>query len=157
MSDNFQYLDVDDEQFEDAPRALRQAYEKLKKAHQSDAQELASLRGTVKQTTATDVLKAKGYDPRAAKFLIQSGVNLNDSEAVDGWLAEDGAFFKVGDAPPAEHAEDHSAEAQARSQIADASSQTQPAAVDKLQAALAEITPSMTAADVVEVYRKYGI
>lgn len=156
MSDNFQYIDVDDEQYEDAPRALRQAYEALKKRDQARETELGKLRGTVKQATATDVLKAKGYDPKAAKFLIQSGVDLNDASAVDTWLAEDGEFFKV-DAPPAEPAVDHSEEQQSRSQIAEASSQVQPAAGDKMKAALAEITPDMTTAQVLAVYQKHGI
>lgn len=157
MSDNFQYLDVNDERYEDAPRALRDAYEKLRKAHQADAQELGKLRGTVRQNTATEVLKAKGYDPKAAKFLIQSGVDLNDENAVDNWLTEDGGFFKVGDAPPAEQAVDHSEEQQARSQIAEASAQVQPAPTEKIKAALAEITPEMTPADVIKVYQKHGI
>ena len=158
MSDNFQYIDVDDEQFEDAPRALRQAYDKLRKQHQSDAQELAKLRGTVQTRTASDVLKAKGYNPKAAKFLLKDGVDVNDENAVDTWLAEEGEFFKVsGEDPETAQTADHTAEAEQRAQIADTTSQAEPAGNDKMQAALAEITPEMTGAQVMEVYRKHGI
>ena len=158
MSDNFQYIDVDDEQFEDAPRALRQAYAALKKRDQQRDAELTKLRGTVQTNTATDVLKGKGYDPRAAKFLLQSGVDINDETAVDAWLAEDGAFFKTGEAPATpEQQVDHSDEQQARSAIQDATSQVQPAGGDKMKLALAEITDDMTPSQVQAVYQKHGI
>lgn len=157
---NFQYIDVDDEQFEDAPRALRQAYAALKKAHEADTKELSTLRTQVQTRTASDVLKDKGYNPKAAKFLLKDGVDLSDEKAVDAWLAEEGEFFKVageGGTPNPEQNVEHEAEAEARGQIADATSHTQTAANDKMQAALAEITNDMTPQQVMAVYAKHGI
>lgn len=161
MSDTFQYIDVDDEQFEDAPRALRDAYAKLKKKAQEQDAELSSFRSERTQATAADVLKAKGYDPKAAKFLTQAGIDLSNEGQVDAWLAEDGAFFKVGDAPqseaPAEQTAGHQAEAAARQQLATAQSYVQPAAMDKMKAALSEIGPDATTEEVKAIYKKYGI
>lgn len=157
---NFQYIDVDDEQFEDAPRALRQAYAALKKAHEVDTKELSTLRTQVQTRTASEVLKDKGYNPKAAKFLLKDGVDLNDEKAVDAWLAEEGEFFKVAgqeSTPGSEQTVEHDAEAEARSQIADATSHTQTAANDRMKAALAEITDNMTTQEVMAVYKKHGI
>lgn len=154
---NFQYIDVDDERFEDAPRALREAYEKLKKAHQADATELVTLRSSVQQKTASDVLEAKGYNPKAAKFLLKDGIDLSDDKAVDAWLAEEGEFFKVEGSPASAQTDDHSDEAQQRARVAEATSVVEPASNDKLQAALAEITPDMTPDQVIAVYQKHGI
>ena len=159
MSDAFQYIDVDSEQFEDAPKALRDAYNKLKKRAQDQDAELGSFRSEKTQATASDVLKAKGYDPKAAKFLIQSGVDLSSESAVDSWLAEDGAFFKVGDpeATPGQTV-DHADEAAARQAINTTAAQvTQAASTDKLKLAISEITPDMDGAAVAAVYAKYGV
>ncbi len=154
---NFQYIDVDDEQFEDAPRALRQAYAALKKAHEAEAKELSTLRTQVQTRTASEVLKDKGYNPKAAKFLLKDGIDLSDEKAVDAWLAEEGEFFKANGGTPTEQSAEHTAEAEARSQIADATSHTQTAANDKMQAALAEITDDMTTSQVLAIYAKHGI
>jgi hypothetical protein len=160
MSD-VQFIDVDSEDFEDAPRALRDAYKKLKKEFQTATAERDDYKGKWQSKSANDALSSYGFKnpKRVSKDLIADGVDLSDTDAVKAWVGENGDDYAKGEAAPAqaEQTVDHSAEEAERAKIAATSSQAQPAGVDKMQAALAEITSDMTTDQVMEVYRKHGI
>lgn len=83
----------------DGPADLRKALAKAKKeatearkAQEEMAKQLATLTGQVKGNTLAELLKAKGANPKAAKYALKDDVEATP-EAVDAWLAENGEFF----------------------------------------------------------------
>lgn len=160
MSNNWD-IDVDHEDYEDAPRELRAAYKALRKQLDSTAKERDDYRSKWQSKAADDALSGYGFKnpKRVTKDLLSDGVDLSDADAVQAWVKENGDDYAKGQANPETPAqtEDHSAEAQARAQMAEASTQVQPAPTDRMAAAIAEITPDMTGEQVIAVYKKHGI
>lgn len=161
MSNNWD-IDVDHEDFEDAPRELRAAYKALRKRFDSVTTERDDYRAKWETRAADDALSGFGFrnSKRVTKDLVADGVDLSDTDAVKAWVEENGDdYARETQAPATETGQeaDHSEEQQARGQIAEATSQAQPAQTDALKAALAEITPEMTGDDVIGVYRKHGL
>jgi hypothetical protein len=109
MSENGNYSieDFDDPEFLNSPDVVAQLRKALKAQQKANREkeealeaantELATLRGTVTQTTLEKLLEAKGAKPGLAKFM--NGVEATD-ESVTTWLTENGDFFgyKPGDA-----------------------------------------------------------
>lgn len=159
MSNNWD-IDVDHEDYEDAPRALRDAYKQLKKQYQTVTTERDDFKAKWETKSASDALAGFGFrnSKRVSKDLLADGVDLSDEAAVKAWVEENGDDYAKGEAAPAgaEQA-DHSEEAAARARIQDTASQVQPAGGDKMKAALAEITDDMTPEQVAKVYQKHGI
>lgn len=161
MSD-IQYIDVDSEDFEDAPRALREHVKKLQKQLTTVSQERDDFRGKWQSRSANDALAEFGFrnPKRVSRDMLADGVDTTDPDAVKAWVSENGDDYAKGEAaaaPAAEQKEDHSEEAEAREQLNAAAADAQPAPNDRMKAALAEITPDMTSDQVVEVYKKHGI
>lgn len=160
MSD-IQYIDVDHEDFEDAPKALRDHVKKLQKRLGEVTTERDDYRGKWQSKSANDALNGYGFKnpKRVSRDLINDGVDLTDETAVKAWIEENGDDYAKGAEAPAQPEQnvDHSDEQAAREQLAAASSQVQPAANDKMKAALAEITDDMTTSQVAAVYKKHGI
>lgn len=160
MSD-IQYIDVDSEEFEDAPRALRAHVKKLQDRLTQVTTERDDYQSKWQARSATDALAGYGFrnPKRVSKDLLADGIDLSDEAAVKAWVEENGEDYAKGEAAPAdaEQKADHSEEAQARAQIQDTASQMQPAGTDKLKAAIAEIPSDATPEQVAEVYKKFGI
>lgn len=159
MSGNWD-IDVDHEDYEDAPRALRDAYKQLKKQLGTVTTERDDYKGKWQSKSANDALSEFEFKnpKRVSKDLIADGVDLTDTDAVKAWVAENGDDYAKGAGTGSTVQTDETdAEAAARSQIQDAASQVQPAGGDKMKAALAEITDDMTTEQVMGVYRKHGI
>ena len=159
MSD-IQFIDVDDEQYEDSPRALREHVKKIQKALQAATAERDDYKGKWQAKSANDALAGFGFKnpKRVSRDLITDGVDITDTDAVKAWVAENGDDYAKGEGtnqPVQENA--HQQEADARSKIADAASQTTVAPTDKMQAALAEIGDNATPAEVAAIFRKHGI
>jgi hypothetical protein len=109
MSENGNYSieDFDDPEFLNSPDVVAQLRKALKAQQKANKEkdealeaantELATLRGTVTQTTLEKLLEAKGAKPGLAKFM--KDVEATD-ESVTTWLTENGDFFgyKPGDA-----------------------------------------------------------
>lgn len=164
MSDNNWDIDVDSEQFEDAPKALRDAYKNLKKQFGSVTTERDDFRGKWQSLAIAGSLSDQNFKnpERVKRDLLSDKVDLSDTEAVKSWLSENGDDYARGEGGASqattEQNVDHGDEAAARQQLAAAQSAvTQPAHTDKLKAALAEITPEMDGAAVAAVYKKHGV
>jgi hypothetical protein len=96
----------DDDEYQDGPKALREAYEKLKKQAEAQAKELAAEKEArakaetlAKSQSITSILRDKGVKPGLAKWLEKDAVDATP-EAVDAWLKENGEFFNVKPAEP---------------------------------------------------------
>ena len=163
MSDNIQHLDLDDDEFLDAPRALRDYVKKLQKQNQNLSTELSTANGKLASQALGEVLSGYKNPKRVERDLLADKIDPNDKAAVDRWLSEFGDDYAKGEAsaqapaqPETPVADDQEQAAHRQLQQA-ASDLTSPADMTKLEAAQAEITSEMTGAQVVEVMRKHGL
>lgn len=159
MSDN-QYIDVESDEFIDAPKALRDAYKKLQKAHTETVQEREALRGQLTATALTDVLGGFKNPERVKRDLLSDKVDPLDSEAVSKWLESNGDDYARGAASSDQSqttTSENSEEAAAHERLQSTGDLRSPASMTKFEAAKAEITPEMTGAEVEAIYRKHGV
>lgn len=160
MSDNIQHLDLDDDEFFDAPKALRQYAASLKKALDKANGELTTVRNQLSAQALSEVLSDKGFKnpKRVERDLISDGIDPLDKSAVDKWLADNGDDYARGSAnAEAETPEVSEDEQQAHEQLQAGAGFRAPADMSKIDAALAEITPDMNGAQVAAVYAKHGV
>jgi hypothetical protein len=84
-----QYDEYEDDDFEteeaQGPAKLRNALKKAEKREKALMEELAALKGNVRQRSVKDVLEAKGVNPKIAAF-IPAGVDA--PEKIAAWLDE---------------------------------------------------------------------
>lgn len=157
--DNLAHLDVDSEEFDEAPKALRDYVKKLQKQNKELGTELDGVRATAASNAVTSVLADKGFkNPERVKAAILADqINPLDSSAVEKWLADNGDdYAKVTPDPATPPADETPApEAQAMQQVNSLNVQ-QGAGVDALQKAMAEITEEMTPEQVRAVFIKHG-
>ncbi len=97
------YDDADDSNNEqedrNSPKSLRDALKKaqselkaLNKAFEAEKQARAELDSKVKEQSLGDLLREKGVPDKVSKWLKRDNVE-GTAEAVDAWLAENGADF----------------------------------------------------------------
>lgn len=151
-----QFIDVDEDEYLDAPKALRDAYKKLVRQHTEIVKERDTFKSVATERALGDVLKDFKNPKRVQRDLASDGIDPLDSEAVSAWLEENGDDYAKGEGstPPAPRGEDPDAAAQR--QIAGADLQT-PADMTKLEAALAELGDDATPEQVIKVYQSHGV
>ena len=98
MSDNIWEDDDDNGQNDNSAGSLRRQLEAALDAKKAAEQETAKYKSQIEQAKASDVLKAKGYDPAISRFAAAEGVNLADEKALDKWLADNETLFPKPDA-----------------------------------------------------------
>jgi hypothetical protein len=161
MSDNLKHIDVDSEEFEDAPKALREYVKKLQAQSNTLAQERDDARGQVASRAVADVLADKGFKnpERVKRDLLADNIDPLDSSAVDGWLTRNGDDY----AKSAQQAEKVAGQQSATvvQEVVDGYQNLQvsgePASNDKLAMVLSKITPEMDGKAVEALYREHGI
>lgn len=162
MTDAIRHIDLDHEDFEDAPKALRDYAAKLKKQLEAKDAEVNTLRGQVASRAVADVLGDKGFKnpKRVEKDLLADGVDPLDKSAVDGWLAEYGDDYARSEGAPAttpEQDEEAQKLAAAHEQLSSGGELRSAADMTKWELAQSEITQDMTGAEVAAVFAKHGI
>lgn len=164
MSDATKYIDVDDEQYEDAPKALRDAYKALHKAHEKAVTERDGARTQLASKAISDVLDDKGFKnpKRVERDLLADGIDPLDNSAVETWLTTNGEDYARSETPPSEELPPEQTPEQLALQkgyesLAGGDELRTPADMSKFDLAKAEITPDMTGAQVLEVYRKHKL
>lgn len=163
MSDKLQHIDIDSEEFEDAPRALREYAKQLKK--QNDA--LASENGTLKKQSASravaDVLTGKGFKnpKRVERDLLADDIDPHDTKSVEEWLEANGDDYAKASAEPEtvtpETPDPRAAEYERLNVAGGDTAAVAASFASKWEAAQAEITPEMDGAAVAEVFKRHGI
>lgn len=160
MSENWD-IDVDHEDYEDAPRALRDAYKSLKKRLDTVTTERDDFRSKWQTKAASDALSGYGFrnPKRVSKDMQADGIDVSDADAVKAWVEDNGDDYAKGEAAPAAEPTENAdpAEVQARQAASQVQNLASPAGTDKITAALAEITPEMTGEQVQAIYRKHGL
>lgn len=161
MSENWD-IDLDHEDFEDAPRALRDAYKNLKKKFDSVTTERDDFRGKWQKVATRDALKDYGFknSSRVSRDLLADGVDISDPNAVKVWVEENGDDYARSQSDPSAdpgQVDEHDAEAAARQQLQSTTNGGQPPNMDKWAAVQSMITPDMDGAAVQRLYQQHGI
>lgn len=155
---NIQHLDLDSEEFDGTPRALREYARKLQEKVSALEKTNATLQGRVTDSALGDVLKQFKNPGRVKRDLTSDGIDPLDEGAVKKWLADNADDYAKGDGAATQSAETVPAEeVAAHEAIAGAATAAQPADMSKFEAAKAEITPTMTGAEVAAIYAKHGL
>lgn len=158
MSDDYQYIDVNDEQWEGTPRELRQALDKAQQKLREATKQVATFEAERATNALSGVLTGFKNPERVKTALLGDKVDPLDNEAVTKWLETNGDDYAKAEASPTPvpgEGEENLADDYAALQLGGA---YQPAGdIGKLEAANAEITPDMDGAAVAEVYRKHGV
>lgn len=159
MTDNMQHIDVDSDEFLDAPKALRDHVKKLQQANTRLTETNADLSGRLTASALTDVLSEFKNPERVKRDLLSDKVDPLNSEAVKTWLSENAGDYARGEATSTtdNHTTVTPEEQQAHQRIADSTAGLQtPADLSKLEAALAEVPANATGADLIAAYQKHG-
>ena len=159
MSDNIQHLDLDDDDYLDAPKALRDYVKKLQKSNQSLTTDLASTKGQLASQALNEVLSGQGFKnpKRVERDLIADGVDPLDKSAVDRWLSESGDDYAKGSTPQSETPAIPEGEQQAHEQLNLGTEFRAPADMSKIDAVTAEVPKDATGAELIEHFRKAGL
>lgn len=158
MSDDIQHIDIDGDDFIDAPKALREYAKKLKAANDQLTQKVTDLNGRVTESALSDVLTGFKNPNRVKRDLIGDKVDPLDKKAVEEWLAANGDDYARGEANSTTESAVDEGEVQAHQQIQNAAGGLRPAAdMSKVQAFESEITKEMTGADIIALAAKNGL
>lgn len=152
-----QFIDTNSDEFVDAPKALRDAYDRLKSRYTETAQERDTYKGRAEASALGDVLKGFVKPERVKSALLADGVDPLNSEAVSRWVAENGNDFARGAGSATSTPDADSAEAAAHERFNSGAGLQQPADLSKLDAAIAEAGPNATGAQLAAIYAKHGI
>lgn len=154
-----QFIDVDTDEFIDAPKALRDAYKQLKGRYTEVASERDAFKGQATSAALGGVLREFKNPERVQRDLLSDKVDPLDSEAVAKWLESNAGDYARGDGSSAQSqiSASDTAEQDAHRRLQSGGELRQPADMSKLEAANAEITPDMDGKAVAEVYRRHGI
>jgi len=164
MSDNIKHIDIDAEDFEDAPKALRDYAKALKKQYEQAVTERDGARKQLASRAVSDVLGDKGFKnpKRVERDLLADGIDPLDNGAVEAWLADNSDDYARSEGsatsnPGTDQTEVQKALQQAYEAIAGGDQLKSAADLSKWDLAQSEITPDMDGQQVIEVYRKHGI
>ena len=158
MADNIQHIDVDSDEFLDAPKALRDHVKRLQQINTRLTETNTDLSGRLTATALTDVLSEFKNPERVKRDLLSDKVDPLDSEAVKQWLGSNGGDYARGAETSTQSAENPAlAEDAAASQRMNSTDLTATADMTKWEAAKAEITPEMDGEQIKALYRKHGL
>lgn len=85
-------MDNDDYEAEETNlvKDLRKQLKEAQSARKQFEEELAGMKSEVRQRSVADILKSKGVNPKVAKFVPN---DIEDEEAIGGWLEENSELF----------------------------------------------------------------
>lgn len=159
MSDNFAHLDVDDDEFESAPKALRDAYKKLQKAHNEQGQQITELSSQLSSQALSGVLTGFKNPDRVKSALLGDKVDPLDTEAVAKWIETNGDDYAKAEnsGTPATQQEEQTEEAQAYAGLQLGGHYRPAADLGKLDAVAANLPTDATPEQVAAAIRAAGI
>lgn len=158
-----QHIDVDSNEFEDAPKGLRDYAKQLRKQLESVTSERDTFRNQVQSQAVGSVLADKGFKnpKRVERDLLNDGIDPLDKSAVESWLSENGDDYAKGTEAPAPatpvHTEAQAAQQQINSITADAQVAEVTPAFVKAQEEIAALGNKADGAAVAAIYAKHGV
>ena len=155
---DIEHIDVDHEDYEQTPKALRDHVKKLQDALKQRDQTISEFRGKETERALSNVLTGFKNPARVQRDLLADKVDPLDTEAVNKWLEANADDYARGDASPAaDPAEQASPDATLAAQYA----RLQPTALRKpsdttLQDAILSLTDDLTPAQMEQRLREIG-
>lgn len=159
MSDKIQHINLDDEDFEDAPKALRDYAKKLKAENERLNGDLVTATKNLASRAVADVLADKGFKnpKRVERDLLAESIDPHDQKAVEEWLEANGDDYAKGEANTPASAPEDAEKAQQFEKLSVPGATSSNDSLDKWEAAQQEITPGMNGDQVAEVFARHGI
>lgn len=163
MSDSIQHIDVDSDEFSEAPKALRDHVKKLQKQLGELSTENGGLRQQITARAIDEVLADKGFKnpARVQRDMLADQIDPADKAAVDNWLTANADDYAraagTTDSAPVSEDTPPPADAGALAAINSTADLRAPVSADVWERAQAEITPEMTGAQVAAVFAKHGV
>lgn len=166
MSDAIEHINLDSDDYADAPRALREYAQKLKRELQKTAEDRDTLRGQLQGTALKDVLTGFKNPQRVQSALLADKVDPLNSEAVTSWLQDNGDdYAKVTGEPGQPNGEEQQQQQPARQSLADQyaamrsldGSVRADADLTKVDAVKEQITADMRGEDVIRLINENGL
>jgi len=158
MSDAIEHIDVDHEDFESAPKALREHVKNLQAALKERDKIVSDFRTRETERALADVLTGFKNPARVQRDLLADKVDPLDTEAVNKWLEANADDYARGDGAPAtDPAEQASPDATLAAQYA----RLQPTALRKpsdntLADTIASLPDDLTPAQMEQRLREIG-
>lgn len=158
MSDAIEHIDVDHEDFESAPKALREHVKNLQAALKERDKIVSDFRSRETERALSDVLTGFKNPGRVQRDLLADKVDPLDTEAVNKWLEDNAGDYARGEGAAAEApAEQASPDATLAAQYA----RLQPTGIRKPSdnqkaEAIASLPDDLTAAQVEQRLRELG-
>ena len=160
MSDNFQHIDVDSDEFEEAPKALRDHVKKLQKRLNEQSAQVSDLTNKLASRAVADVLADKGFKnpAKVQRDILADQIDPTDKAAVEAWLAENSDDYARAGAQETESAPELNAEdAAAAERMNNLSGTTTAAGLSTWEQVQKLITPEMTGDQLKALYAQHGI
>lgn len=161
MADALTHLDVDSDEFDDAPKALRDYVKKLQKQNQSLSSDLDGLRSQAASRAIGEVLADKGFKnpKRVERDLLADRIDPLDTSAVESWLAENSDDYARAVAAPdaaAPEQETPNPDAAAFERLNGLNAQPS-SGLSPIEAALAEAGPGASKEALRAAFIKHGV
>ena len=162
MTEDIQHIDVDSDEWENTPKALRDQVKKLQKAITDERDRSDGYRTKLTEKALGDVLAVQKFKnpTKVQRDLIDDGIDPLDGDAVKTWIEANAADYARGEGAPAaqqnsNQQDQHDAADYARLNLG--AEFREPASVEKHEAVFAKITADMTQKDVEALFRREGI
>jgi hypothetical protein len=159
LTDNIQHIDVDSDEFIDAPKALRDHVKKLQQANTRLTETNSDLSGRVTASALNGVLSEFKNPERVKRDLLTDKVDPLNSEAVAAWLERNAGDYAKGDGASTTTSTPNASneEVAAHQRLQPAGDLRTPGDMTRFEAAQAEITPDMDGQAIKALYRKHGV
>jgi hypothetical protein len=155
---DIQHIDVDSDEFEGTPRALRDYAKKLQKALETVSKERDGFRDQVTSGALGNVLTGFKNPERVKSALLTDKVDPLDSEAVSKWIEENGDDYAKAEANPNPVATEQPSPDEAAFAALQLGNAYRPAGdLTKLDAMIASLPPDATPEQVASAARAAGI
>lgn len=162
MSDDIQHIDVDSDEWENTPRALRDQVKKLQKALNETRERSDGYRTQLTERALGDVLAEQKFKnpSKVQKDLIADGIDPLNGDAVREWITANADDYARGEGTtpaPEPTPDQHATLADDFARLDVGAHFAQPVSLEKHQAVIAKITPEMTTEQVEQLYRTGGL
>jgi hypothetical protein len=148
VSDTIQHINVDDDQWDGTPSALRDHVKRLQKELKSRDEQISSLRDQQTSAVLSDVLAGFKNPERVKRDLISDKVDPLDSEAVTEWMKSNADDYARSTGSADNPQEDQQQELPDQRRLNAPGEQGQPAGSNKLaelDSMPADLSPQQTA------------
>lgn len=159
MSDDYKYIDVDADEWEGTPRALREALDKAQKLLKAQTQQITEFTQEKQANALSGVLTGFKNPERVKSALLSDKVDPLNSEAVTKWLEANGDDYAkaTGDPAPATNEQPSQPQGDPLANMRQIDAVATPASADKAEQVFGQITAEMNGDAVKKLLLQSGL